>query len=255
MLNSEDTLLISIIAIIIPAIIILIGTLSYSRSVVKRYSKVLKRLYLVSFKGIDTERKRIASELHDHLALHSITITSEFEDLKKRLGGEDLDSVLKIESMYDLFRYRTHQIVEYMYPKGFVESDWEGSLIQLANNLSMGEVRVSFETFTKDYPKSEYLQNTYWVLQEIITNAIRHSKVNRIQLSVNSENDDFCIFIHYRATHEAAAWFNKKAEIKNGMGTLIINDRLELIGAKLSTEIKDHVMTHLIRIKSENTHS
>lgn len=108
---------------------------------------------------------------------------------------------------------------------------------------------MTFETFTKDAPKSEWLQHTYWVLQEIITNAIRHSKVNRIQLSVNNEEDDFCIFIHYRATPEAIAWFDKKAGIKNGMGTLIINDRLEIIGAKLSTRIKDGVMTHLIRIK------
>lgn len=114
---------------------------------------------------------------------------------------------------------------------------------------------MTFETFTKDAPKSEWLQHTYWVLQEIITNAIRHSKVNRIQLSVNNEEDDFCIFIHYRATPEAIAWFDKKAGIKNGMGTLIINDRLEIIGAKLSTRIKDGVMTHLIRIKNENTHS
>lgn len=254
MFTSADLLLTEIAGVFLPALIVTVFSVVFSYRITSRYKRAIKRLYKMSFNGVDTERKRIASELHDHLALHSITITSEFEDLKKRLGGEDLDSVLKIESMYDLFRYRTHQIVEYMYPKGFVESDWEGSLIQLANHLSMGEVRVSFETFTKDYPKSEYLQNTYWVLQEIITNAIRHSKVNRIQLSVNSENDDFCIFIHYRATREAAAWFNKKAEIKNGMGTLIINDRLELIGAKLSTEIKDHVMTHLIRIKNENTH-
>jgi signal transduction histidine kinase len=255
MFTSADLLLTEIAGVFLPALIVTVFSVVFSYRITSRYKRAIKRLYKMSFNGVDTERKRIASELHDHLALHSITITSEFEDLKKRLGGEDLDSVLKIESMYDLFRYRTHQIVEYMYPKGFVESDWEGSLIQLANHLSMGEVRVSFETFTKDYPKSEYLQNTYWVLQEIITNAIRHSKVNRIQLSVNNENDDFCIFIHYRATREAAAWFNKKAEIKNGMGTLIINDRLELIGAKLSTEIKDHVMTHLIRIKNENTHS
>jgi signal transduction histidine kinase len=255
MFTSADLLLTEIAGVFLPALIVTVFSVVFSYRITSRYKRAIKRLYKMSFNGVDTERKRIASELHDHLALHSITITSEFEDLKKRLGGEDLDSVLKIESMYDLFRYRTHQIVEYMYPKGFVESDWEGSLIQLANHLSMGEVRVSFETFTKDYPKSEYLQNIYWVLQEIITNAIRHSKVNRIQLSVNSENDDFCIFIHYRATREAAAWFNKKAEIKNGMGTLIINDRLEIIGAKLSTEIKDHVMTHLIRIKNENTHS
>jgi signal transduction histidine kinase len=250
---SVDSLLFSLLCLILPAIVLFVGTIVYSRLIVRRYSLALARLYKMSFKGVDTERKRIASEMHDHLALHSLTVTSEFDALKKRMDGENLDALLKIESLYDLFQYRTHQIVEYMYPKGFVDSDWEGSLIQLANHFSMGDVRVTFETFTKDYPKSEYLQHTYWVLQEIITNAIRHSKVNRIQLSVSNEDDDFCIFIHYRATPEATAWFYKKAGIKNGMGTLIINDRLEIIGAKLNTQIKDRVLTHLIKIKNENT--
>ncbi|GDX50853.1 hypothetical protein LBMAG26_17120 [Bacteroidota bacterium] len=255
MFTSADLLLIEIAGVFLPALIVTVFSVVFSYRITGRYNRAIKRLYKMSFKGVDTERKRIASEMHDNLALHSLTVTAEFEALKKRLDGEDLEALLKIESLYDLFRYRTHQIVEYMYPKGFVDSDWEGSLIQLANHMSMGEVRVTFETFTKDAPKSEWLQHTYWVLQEIITNAIRHSKVNRIQLSVNNEEDDFCIFIHYRATPEAIAWFDKKAGIKNGMGTLIINDRLEIIGAKLSTRIKDGVMTHLIRIKNENTHS
>jgi signal transduction histidine kinase len=255
MFTSADLLLVEIAGVFLPALIITVFSVVFSYRITGRYKRAIKRLYKMSFKGVDTERKRIASEMHDHLALHSLTITSEFDTLKKRLVGEDLNSLLKIESYYDLFRYRTHQIVEYMYPKGFVDSDWEGSLIQLANHLSMGEVRITFETFTKNYPKSEWLQHTYWALQEIITNAIRHSKVNSIQLSVSSENGDFCIFVHYRATPEATAWYNKKAGIKNGMGTLIINDRLGIIGAKLTTQIEDSVMTHLIRIKNENTHS
>jgi signal transduction histidine kinase len=253
MFTSADLLLIEIAGVFFPAVIVTVFAVVFYYRITARYKKVIKRLYNMSFNGVDSERKRIATDMHDHLALHSLTVTSEFDALKKRLDGEDLDSLLKIESLYDLFQYRTHQIVEYMYPKGFVDSDWESSLIQLANHLSMGDVRVTFETFTKDYPKSESLQNTYWVLQEIITNAIRHSKVNRIQLSVSNEDDDFCIFIHYRATPEATAWFYKKAGIKNGMGTLIINDRLEIIGAKLNTQIKDRVLTHLIKIKTENT--
>ena len=249
MFTSADLLLIEIAGVFLPALIVTVFSVVFSYRITGRYKKAIKRLYKMSFKGVDTERKRIASEMHDHLALHSITVTSEFEALKKRLDGEDLEALLKIESLYDLFRYRTHQIVEYMYPKGFIDSDWEGSLIQLANHMSMGEVRVTFESFTKDTPKAECLQHTYWVLKEIITNAIRHSKVNRIQLSINCEGNDFCIFIHYRATPEAMAWYDKKEGVKDGMGLLIIHDRLEIIGGTLSTQIKDRVMTHLLRIK------
>ncbi len=72
---SGDSLLISLSLILLPAFIALIGTLLYSYFVIKRYKKVLGRLFHSSFRGVDTERKRIASELHDHLAIHSITFS------------------------------------------------------------------------------------------------------------------------------------------------------------------------------------
>ena len=125
MFTSADLLLVEIAGVFLPALIITVFSVVFSYRITGRYKMAIKRLYKMSFKGVDTERKRIASEMHDHLALHSLTITSEFDTLKKRLVGEDLNSLLKIESYYDLFRYRTHQIVEYMYPKGFVDSDWE----------------------------------------------------------------------------------------------------------------------------------
>lgn len=201
----------------------------------------------MNFKGVDTERKRIASEMHDHLAEHSITVAEEFMELKKRLTGEDLELLKKIETNADLFRFRTHQIVEYMYPKGLFVSDWQIALQQLAGKMSIGKVRVTFESFAENAPKNDWLHHTYWAIQEIVANAIRHSKVSRVQITATEEQSKFILCVHYRATEKASKWLTSKA--KAGLGTLIVQDRLQIVGAALGVEIKDNVITHTVSFK------
>ena len=84
MLSSGDSLLLSILAILIPALGILVGTGLYASSMLRRYSRALTRLYSSSFKGVDSERKRIARELHDHLGAHSVLMSDGFEKIKKK---------------------------------------------------------------------------------------------------------------------------------------------------------------------------
>jgi signal transduction histidine kinase len=88
MFTSADLLLVEIAGVFLPALIITVFSVVFSYRITGRYKMAIKRLYKMSFKGVDTERKRIASEMHDHLALHSLTITSEFDTLKKRLVGD-----------------------------------------------------------------------------------------------------------------------------------------------------------------------
>lgn len=250
---SGDSLLLSLFTMILPTLIVLIGTIVYSYTVIKRYSNVLSRLYRSSFRGVDTERKRIASELHNHLAVHSISVSQEFASLKRKLIGEHLDELNRLESSFDLFHYKTHQVIEYLYPKELLESDWVASFNLLANRMSIGQINVQFENFARSWPKTDWLHHTYWAVQEIISNAIRHSKVNSVQISVVDEDGNFIISIHYKATEEAKKWLGSKAESNLGMGTLIIKDRLKTVDAHMVIDVKNDVVTHHIYLKNENS--
>jgi signal transduction histidine kinase len=246
MFTSADLLLIEVAGVFLPALIVTVFTIVYSYTTIARYKRAIKRLYQMGFKGVDTERKRIASELHDHLAEHSITVADEFVELKKRLFGEELRLLKGLEVHADLFRFRTHQIVEYMYPKVLFDADWHSSLQQLADKMSIGNVRVTFESFAKNAPNGDWLYHTYWAIQEIVTNAIRHAKVNTIQITATEESTEFILCVHYRATDNANKWISSNA--KAGLGTLIVQDRLQIVGAKMIVEVKDNVVTHTVII-------
>jgi len=252
---SGDSLLISLSLIILPAFLALLGIIIFSYIVTKRYNRVLTRLYRSSFRGVDTERKRIASELHDTLAVSSITLSEDFIELKSKLKGAELATLQNIESNLNLFQFKTHQTIEYMYPKSLADLDWFSCLKLLTEQLSIGKTTVTFECFATNTPSNQHLYHTYWVVQEIITNAIRHANVDHLQVSIMDENNEFIISIHYQATTEAINWFISKTKSKSGLGTLIIQDRLQIIGAKMKFEIIDKVITQSIIINNENISS
>jgi len=252
MLNSEDTLLISILTIMVPAIIILIGTIIYSRVVVKRYAKVVERLYLSSFKGMDTERKRIASELHNQLAMHFINIKRDLDAMQKELNINQQSKLAKLELDLNLLESDIHTTVENLYPKELVLLDWEKSLKNLTEQLTTPEVSITFESFASKYPSPNKLPHVFWVVQEIITNAIKHAKIKRLQLSILDEDSVFHISVFYRATENAITWINAKQSTHKGMGLQMVKDRLMIIDAKEKIEIKDQVVSHIIQIPNDH---
>jgi signal transduction histidine kinase len=255
MYSSGDSLLIEVFGVFIPAILVTIFAILYANQTRIRYGKVMKRLYRSSFKGVDTERKRIASELHDELGAHWVVMSQQFNLLKSELKDDQLHTLLRLETDYHLFKDRTHQIVEFMYPKGLSNPDWVSSFKSLALQMSMGEIRVHFESDADRYPSEDFLHHAYWAIQEIITNAIKHAGVIRVQISAVDENDFFNMMVVYRATPKALAWIDNKLVSKAGYGTLIIEDRLRIIGAKQKIVTQDKVVTHTVIIPYEHSDS
>jgi signal transduction histidine kinase len=90
------------------------------------------------------------------------------------------------------------------------------------------------------------LHHAYWAIQEIVTNAIRHAQVNRVQIIATEETKQFILCVHYRATENARKWLSSNT--KAGLGTLIVKDRLQIIDANMHVEIKDDVVTQTLII-------
>ena len=255
MLNSGDSLLISLFIVLTPAIGILIGTILYSMRLVNRYTKAIARLYRASFKGVDYERKRIARDLHDHLGAHAVLMSERFEEAKAHLSGESLSKVQDIESSFAQFRAETHRMVEYMYPKGLVSPNWHESFSLLSQQLTTKDHSVEFEFIGERTPSSEKLHHTYWSVQEIVINAIKHSKAAGIQIAAVSEDKFLTISITYKATDQGTSWLRSKKQNPESYGTLIINDRLDIINAGQDSIVENGCITHLITIPYEDSDS
>lgn len=252
MSDSGDSLLLSLFAVLVPAIGLLVGTALYTQILVSRYRKVLKRLYRSSFKGVDSERRRIARELHDHLGAHSVELSEGFERVRSSDGVEARRWLDDLERRFHAFRMETHRVVEYLYPKGLVEPNWQSSFERLAQQLTVGEVSVAFETVGTQMPPPESLHHTYWAVHEMAVNAIQHAGAKRLQIAAVSEAKGVTITLLYPATPPALDWLQKNRKDSRGFGEWIIKDRLEMVGATHKVEVVDGFVTQLIHLRYEN---
>ncbi len=251
---TGDILLISLFAIILPSLLILFGTAIYSITIINRYKKIVSRLYRASFKGIDSERKRIASELHNQLAVHFININTDFDEIRKTIDKKQEDQFKKLELNLDLLKDDLHTTIENLYPKELIAFDWEKSLLKLSQQMTNSVTSVSFESFANNYPPQEKLPHVFWVVQEIITNAIKHAKAKRVIVSIMDENKNFIISIHYKSIISSTSWIHGTPNKRDdGMGLCIIKDRLKIVGATEKIDIQNSIVTHTISIRNENT--
>ena len=253
MYSSADSLLLSLFVVLAPAVGILIGTILYSSRIINRYSKAIARLYRASFKGADFERQRIARDLHDHLGAHSVLMSERFKSVKAQLSGDLLKNVEDLESSFNLFNYETHRIVQYMYPKGLLQPNWEKSFSLLAQQLTTNGHYVEYEIIGIKTPPDSHIHHVYWSVQEIIINAFKHANAKSIHISAVSEDRYFTISVLYKATNQVKRWLKYKNLPVANYGTLIIKDRLSIIGAKQEISIVDGYATHIIKINYENT--
>lgn len=255
MLDSADSFLISIAGIFIPAVLVTVFTFIYSWLYLRRYRKAISRLYKASFSGIDTERKRIANILHDHTGSHSILIKQELDSLASHADEEQTKIIESIKSRHQSFINASRQMVEDLYPKELMNENWIESFQKLSLHMSTVNTKVVFENDCRRTPPRTKLNHAYWVVQEKITNIIKHTGTTSIQLLTTEENQHFAISIVYKATPDARKWLKEIRRKSFGRGIFIIQDRLNIINADNDISICDNFIIDLIEIPYEDSNS
>ena len=234
MLNSGDSYLISIFIILIPSIALLIGTVIFSYIVIKRYSKIISRLYKMNFKSLETERKRIANDLHDQIGYKMTIINKSIDTMAQKLHIQSNEEIEIAKSQIRLIHHDIRKILESIHPRELMEGKWRESLLQLADELSIGNTHIHVHFHTDDNPKDHQLHNVYRIIQEKISNILAHSNSNMIQIDVTSENNFLAISLVYKSELALLQKAYLKLGIENGRGLSIIKDRLKTIGASNS---------------------
>lgn len=230
MSNSGDSFILSLFFLIIPMITILVGIFIYSRIVIFRYSKVVKRLYKMNFNGLETERKRISNDLHDQLGYKILIINKSIENLKSNPLLADNEEIIRIQSNIRLFQLDIRKILESIHPRDLMNGKWHESIENLASDLSIGNTKIHVTIHTTQSPKDEHLHQSYRIVQEKLANIITHISPKSVQIDISTEGNRLVIEFVYTAKTTFANYVNSTLRSFRGRGLSIINDRLKIIG-------------------------
>lgn len=208
------------------------GILAYSYMRQKRrlQTEETQRLALQSeLKGQEEERNRIAKDLHDGVVSDLTGLKYHLNDLE--LDTPDLDdAVNRISVISSEIRFISHNLATPL----FVNANLEEVLVQFAEEVSS---KQNLEIKTIFYPainwddvSSVFQVEVYRVIQEIVSNTLKHANATGLTVNMVKHHDSFNIGIED----------NGKGFIvgvqQSGIGIQNIKKRIEALGGELILE-------------------
>ncbi|WP_344924174.1 tetratricopeptide repeat-containing sensor histidine kinase [Aquimarina addita] len=174
------------------------------------------------------ERKRIAQELHDSIGGNLAAIKLQLNNTIINTNKKELKSInSQIDETYIQVRNLSHNLL----PKKFDNNHFCDVIEEYLNNISgVTNINSSFSP----YPKTDINQleenlqvQIYQIIQELITNTIKHAKATTIELQINIS--DHIVNILFE---DNGIGFDIKL-LKEGIGLKNIKSRLHQISGVL----------------------
>lgn len=179
------------------------------------------KLAKASINGQYMERKRIAQELHDQIGGNLSAIKLQFSTFKNT--NEMYQKVTQqIDDTYDLVRNLSHNMI----PKKFIDYPFTNLIEEYICNINSENQQINFDP----YPKKEINKinekvqiEIYTIIQELLTNALKHAKANKIDIHLHLLDNLVKIIFE-----DNGIGFNTKR--KNlGIGLQNIKSRLDIL--------------------------
>jgi hypothetical protein len=177
----------------------------------------------------ETERQRIANELHDNLGSMLATLKLNFENLrqkKQELATEESNLYDKTDALIEE-AYQEIRNISHLKNLGVIGN--EGLVIAVKKMAEKMSVIKKLKINVIPYGLSERLENTlevtvYRIVQELATNIIKHSKATDVNIYLTQHsNQNLNIIIE-----DNGVGFNPKDKAKSeGIGLKNIERKVE----------------------------
>ena len=178
--------------------------------------------------GTDNERKRLAMDLHDGLG-------AQLGSLKFMVDTyiEDSPNYQKITNSIDDICQNVRGLSHRMLPTQLEKLGLVPTIQNLAHSINQSSgfnVDIELEVEERLEPKLEI--NLYYLIFELINNAIKHSKGDSLFIQLLSHEDGLNLSVE-----DNGEGFNVN-ESKDGLGIKNIKHRVEYLGGKLIIDSK-----------------
>lgn len=241
---------ISTIMMLLMTIAILAISLVYRKNTYKIKQKESENLLKASMESEKRERQRIAADFHDSVSgdlnaiRNYITILAQSEDdeYKKTIISEiksGLDNTLN-----------NVQYISYNLMPPMLESSGLIPTLQsyFDRVIKMNNITISFSYYQRDIPITlSIAYELFRIIQELISNMIKHGKSTQIDLSIEKNNE----VIELKITDNGATFdLYKSLQTTSGMGLKNIISRTKYINAFLTQEKSETGNLIVIRLKN-----
>ncbi len=231
-------IIIGMVVIFLLSLSVIVFFIIYQRRLLaqqKKHQKIesdyQKELLKTSIISQEEERSRIAKELHDDVGAMLTTTKLYFGQINPELPPEELLEITSKTSIFlDDMIHRVRSISQDLRPVvleklGLVEAIQ--SLAQTVNDS--GKIKVKFQNNTSKTIAQSKALNLYRIIQELITNTIKHAEASMIKIELKNEKD--ALVIQYEDNGKGMD--HKTLSHKKGLGLKNIESRLSVLSGRM----------------------
>ncbi len=197
------------------------------------------KLTQAMLQGEERERQRVARDLHDGIGGLLAGIKINLSRQSKMEKQQSLDGViLQIDHSVTELR----RIARNMMPESLLKVGLESALRDLCESLTTSHTPVEFQAYGIDKELPPVTQaNIYRIVQEILSNAVRHADASKIMVQCSQHESVFLIDVE-----DNGKGFDTSAQ-QEGMGFANIRNRVAYLKGNLdlSSRIGEGTTVHI----------
>ncbi|GAB3010380.1 hypothetical protein GCM10027051_10140 [Niabella terrae] len=183
--------------------------------------------------GVEQERQRIAQELHDGSGVALSALKMKLQVLKEQKDQYTTDKITalmkEVDRIYEDIRGISHNLM----PKTLSKLGLYPAIDELVNQIRIAAPQINFnyyrKTSTNHFSENAKI-NIYRIIQELLTNVVKHSGAQEVSLQLIKHNDKLMISIE-----DDGSGFDTR-ETRNGIGLTGIESRVEMLSGNLSID-------------------
>lgn len=210
----------------------------YQRRIMKEQEK--RRLMDIDFQNkmiqlqidsTETERKRIAADLHDSIGslLWAAKLNIAFLGRSVDFSGELKDSYSETMKMLDQSVDSVRRISWELTPEAFNHTGLVSSIKELCTRIDGKGQKVVYEEQGRSvFWKDDRALMVYRIVQELVNNAVKHAKASLISVKLRWDLQS----LHIEVLDDGIG-FELNEKVRSGVGWWNITNRSNKINAKL----------------------
>lgn len=184
--------------------------------------------------GQEAERERVAKDLHDSLGGLLSAIKLQFESVEaKETQLSDISEYKKANLMLDEACQEVRNISNNMQPGALIKLGLIPAINDLCNRFQgdhYAEIDFQHYSLTNENFDNTISLMVYRIIQELLTNSIKHAQASEILIQLSRQENDLAIMVE-----DDGIGYNIE-HVKKGMGTENIASRVNFLRGDLSVQ-------------------
>ncbi|MEO9023142.1 MAG: ATP-binding protein [Ginsengibacter sp.] len=209
----------------------------------ERQQQVLSLQGMVN--GQETERSRIAKDLHDGLGGLFSTIKMYFSTLQHEQPSlEDNELFEKSYELIDTASEEIRRIAHNMMPEGLMKLGLIPAVQDMCTNISAGkQLQVKLQSYGMEKRMNSSTEiMLYRIVQELLNNIIKHAQATNVIVQFNREADNLTVTVE-----DNGRGFNlKETDDKKHKGLETIKSRINYLNGNISIDSEPNVGTTIL---------